>query len=57
MKTNVGNIERVVRIAVGVVLVCIAATNTVGWRGWPGVVRLAAARVASAARGQVGWGV
>jgi hypothetical protein len=41
MKTNIGNIERVIRILVGAILVGLAATNTVGWWGWLGVVPLA----------------
>lgn len=40
MKTNVGSIDRVARITVGAVLVGLAATGTVGWWGWLGVVPL-----------------
>ena len=40
MKSNVGGIDRVLRIVVGVVLIALAATNTVGWWGWLGVVPL-----------------
>jgi len=47
MKTNIGNIERIVRIAAGVILVGLAATGTVGWWGWLGVVPLAT--------GLLGW--
>ena len=40
MKSNVGGIDRVLRIVVGVVLIALAATNTVGWWGWLGVIPL-----------------
>lgn len=40
MKTNVGSIDRVARITVGAVLIGLAATGTVGWWGWLGVVPL-----------------
>lgn len=40
MKSNVGGIDRVLRIAVGIVLIALAATGTVGWWGWLGVVPL-----------------
>ena len=47
MKTNIGNIERGLRIAVGLALVGLAATGTVGWWGWLGAVPLAT--------GLMGW--
>lgn len=40
MKHNVGTADRVLRILVGVVLIALAATNTVGWWGWLGVIPL-----------------
>ena len=40
MKTNVGNLDRSLRIAAGLVLIALAATGTVGWWGWLGVVPL-----------------
>ena len=40
MKSNVGGIDRVLRIVVGLVLIGLAATGTVGWWGWLGVVPL-----------------
>lgn len=40
MKSNVGGIDRILRIVVGVVLIALAATGTVGWWGWLGVVPL-----------------
>jgi len=41
MKANVGGIDRILRIVVGLVLVALAATGTVGIWGWIGVVPLA----------------
>lgn len=40
MKLNVGGIDRALRIIVGLVLIGLAATNTVGVWGWIGVVPL-----------------
>jgi hypothetical protein len=47
MKSNVGGIDRIARIVVGLVLMGLAATGTVGWWGWLGVVPLAT--------GAIGW--
>jgi hypothetical protein len=47
MKTNIGGIERIVRIVAGLVLVVLAATGTVGWWGWLGAIPLAT--------GLMGW--
>ena len=47
MKSNVGGIDRILRIVVGLVLIALAATNTVGWWGWLGIVPLAT--------GLLGW--
>ncbi|MDI1350473.1 DUF2892 domain-containing protein [Aquabacterium sp.] len=41
MKTNVGGIDRVVRIGAGLTLVALAATGVVGLWGWLGLVPLA----------------
>lgn len=41
MKVNVGTLDRALRIAAGLVLIALAATGTVGWWGWLGVVPLA----------------
>lgn len=41
MKINVGTADRAMRIIVGLVLIGLAATGTVGWWGWLGVVLLA----------------
>ena len=37
---NVGGIDSILRIVVGLVLVGLAATGSVGWWGWIGVVPL-----------------
>ncbi len=47
MTSNVGGIDRILRIVLGLVLVGLAATGTVGWWGWLGVVPLAT--------GAIGW--
>lgn len=43
MKSNVGGIDRILRFVVGLVLIALAATGTVGVWGWIGVVPLATA--------------
>ena len=40
MKLNVGGIDRILRIVVGLVLIGLAATGTVGAWGWIGIVPL-----------------
>lgn len=40
MKSNVGGIDRILRIIVGLVLIALAASGTVGGWGWIGVVPL-----------------
>ena len=40
MKLNVGGIDRALRIIIGIVLIALAATNTVGWWGWLGIIPL-----------------
>jgi hypothetical protein len=47
MTKNIGNIERIIRIVGGLVLIALAATSTVGVWGWLGLVPLAT--------GLVGW--
>jgi hypothetical protein len=47
MKTNVGGIDRGLRILVGLALIGLAATGTVGVWGWIGVIPLAT--------GSLGW--
>ena len=41
MKSNVGGIDRVLRISAGLVLVALTLTGTVGAWGWLGLVPLA----------------
>ncbi|MBY0341013.1 MAG: DUF2892 domain-containing protein [Rhodocyclaceae bacterium] len=41
MKANVGGIDRILRITIGLVLVALAVTGTVGPWGWIGLVPLA----------------
>jgi hypothetical protein len=40
MKANVGGIDRVLRVVVGLALVLLAATGVIGLWGWIGVVPL-----------------
>ena len=40
MKLNVGGIDRTLRIVVGIALIALAATGTVGWWGYIGIVPL-----------------
>jgi hypothetical protein len=47
MTKNVGNIERIIRIVGGLVLIALASTGNVGVWGWLGLVPLAT--------GLVGW--
>lgn len=41
MQANVGGIDKILRVSVGVVLVALAATGMVGSWGWLGVIPLA----------------
>ena len=47
MTTNIGGIERILRIVIGLVLIALAATGQVGVWGWLGLVPLAT--------GLIGW--
>lgn len=40
MTQNVGGIDRILRITIGLALIAAAATGTVGWWGYLGVVPL-----------------
>lgn len=40
MKLNVGGIDRILRIVVGLVLIALAATGAAGWWGWLGIIPL-----------------
>ncbi len=41
MKVNVGGIDRILRILVGIVLITLTVRGTIGAWGWIGVVALA----------------
>lgn len=43
MKSNVGGIDRVLRIVAGLVLIALTLTGTIGVWGWIGLVPLATA--------------
>lgn len=47
MTQNVGGVDRILRILAGLLLLGLAATGTVGWWGWLGLVPLAT--------GLLGW--
>ena len=47
MKSNVGGIDRILRIVIGLVLIGLTLTGTIGVWGWVGVVPLAT--------GLMGW--
>lgn len=47
MKLNVGGYDRIARIVLGLVLIGLAATGTVGAWGWIGILPLAT--------GAIGW--
>ncbi|MFZ2301131.1 MAG: DUF2892 domain-containing protein [Gallionella sp.] len=40
MKTNEGTIDRALRVIVGLILIGLAATGTVGMWGWIGIMPL-----------------
>ena len=41
MKANIGGIDRTLRIVVGIALIALTLTETIGAWGWIGVVALA----------------
>jgi hypothetical protein len=41
MKSNVGGIDRILRIVAGLVLIALTLTGTIGVWGWVGIVLLA----------------
>jgi Protein of unknown function (DUF2892) len=43
MKSNVGGIDRILRIVIGLALIALALTGTIGAWGWVGIVPLATA--------------
>lgn len=40
MTANTGNVDRMLRVVAGLVLIGLAMTGIVGWWGWIGVVPL-----------------
>ena len=47
MKSNVGGIDRILRIVAGLVLIALALTGTIGLWGWIGLVPLATGALGS----------
>jgi len=45
MKTNVGGIDRILRIVIGLALIAATLTGTIGVWGWIGVVPIATAAI------------
>ena len=45
MKVNVGGLDRILRIVVGLVLIVLAAMGNIGWWGYIGIVPLLTALV------------
>lgn len=45
MQANLGKIDRELRIVIGLVLVLLAITGTVGWWGWLGLILVATGAV------------
>jgi hypothetical protein len=43
MKTNVGGIDRILRVVLGLALIALTLTGTIGVWGWIGLVPLATA--------------
>lgn len=43
MKTNVGGIDRIARVVLGLVLLALTFTGTIGVWGWIGIVLIATA--------------
>jgi hypothetical protein len=41
MIPNVGSTDKIVRIAVGAILILLALVGTIGWWGWIGIVLIA----------------
>lgn len=41
MKTNVGGIDRIIRIVVGIVLIALSLMGSIGVWGWIGLIPLA----------------
>jgi hypothetical protein len=45
MKTNVGNIDRIARALLGLVLIALTLAGTIGAWGWIGILPLATAAI------------
>lgn len=45
MKTNVGGIDRILRIVIGLVLIGLTLSGTIGAWGWLGLVLVATAAI------------
>lgn len=45
MKANVGGIDRILRIVIGLALIALTLTGTIGIWGWLGVVLVATAAI------------
>ncbi|MFV0283990.1 MAG: DUF2892 domain-containing protein [Castellaniella sp.] len=43
MKFNIGTIDRILRLVLGLILIVLAASDTIGWWGWLGLVAVATA--------------
>lgn len=41
MNKNVGGIDKIIRIIIGLLLIILAATDYIGWWGWLGMIPLA----------------
>ncbi len=46
-KKNIGLIDRVLRIIIGIVLIALAVTDRIGWWGYIGIIPLATGLVSS----------
>jgi Protein of unknown function (DUF2892) len=46
-KTNVGTIDRIARVLIGITLIALTLTGTIGVWGWIGVVPLLTAAIGS----------
>lgn len=40
MNINVGDVDRILRVVLGIVLMSLAAAGVIGWWGWLGVIPL-----------------
>lgn len=49
MKRNLGTLDRVIRIVIGVALIAASAMGKIGWWGWLGVLPLVTALIGSCA--------